>query len=186
MHPDCVKAFVAEFQREVNRLLASQDRDREALAHNLEKTQREISKLIQAIKDGVPGIAIREEMTTLEARRLELADKLENAPGPAPRLHPNLAEVYARKVTELVVALNDEKIQAEAAETLRLLIDEVRLIPADGKLDIELYGELAALLNLGANKNPQAKNPGVQVTLVAGARNHLYRTKSNWDPRAHR
>ena len=63
-----------------------------------------------------------------------------------------------------------------AAECIRRLIEEIRLVPADGKLRVELYGELAALISL-ANQHPRSKGAGVQVTLVAGARSHLYRTR---------
>jgi hypothetical protein len=45
-------------------------------------------------------------------------------------------------------------------------------VPENGKLRVELYGELAALLNL-ANGHPRSKKTGVQITLVAGARSHL-------------
>ncbi len=41
---------------------------------------------------------------------------------------------------------------------------------AGGTKTVELYGELAALINL-ANENPRSKETGVQTTLVAGARN---------------
>jgi hypothetical protein len=37
---------------------------------------------------------------------------------------------------------------AEAAECIRELIEEIQLVPENGKLKIKLYGELAALLNL--------------------------------------
>jgi len=43
-------------------------------------------------------------------------------------------------------------------------------VPEKGKFRVELYGELAALLNL-ANGHPRSKGTGVQVTLVAGACN---------------
>ena len=41
-------------------------------------------------------------------------------------------------------------------------------MPKNGTLKIELFGQLAALINL-TNKNPRSKETGVQVTLVAGA-----------------
>ncbi len=63
---------------------------------------------------------------------------------------------------------------------IRELIEEIRLVPENGKLRIELYGELAALINL-ANEHPRSKETGVQLTLVAGARNHLYRTRFNYE-----
>ncbi len=47
------------------------------------------------------------------------------------------------------------------------LIEEVRLVPENGTLKIELFGQLAALINL-TNKNPRSKETGAQVTLVAG------------------
>jgi hypothetical protein len=171
MQPELVAAFVAEFHRELNRQAAEQDGLRDRTSRDLEKAEREIRRLIEAIKAGVPGAAVKDEMTVLEARRIETLARLEAAPPSMPRLHPNLAELYRQKVINLAEALNDEHTRLEAAECIRELIEEVRLVPADGKLRVELYGELAALLNL-ANGHPRSKGTGVQVTLVAGACNH--------------
>ena len=49
------------------------------------------------------------------------------------------------------------------------------MVPEDGELKIELFGELAALVGL-ANENPRSDDRGLQVTLVAGARYQLFRT----------
>ena len=84
-----------------------------------------------------------------------------------PRLHPNIADVYRQKVANLSDALNDERTCLGAAECIRELIQEIRLVPENGKLRIELYGELAALINL-ANEQPRHKETEVQITLVAG------------------
>ena len=168
MHPELVTAFIGEFHREVNRQRAEQDGSRERTTRNLEKTQREIGRLIDAIKAGVLGIVVKDEMATLEAKRAELLAQLQAAPPSMPRLHPNLAKLYRQKVINLAEALNDEDSRLEAAECIRELIEEIRLVPEDGKLRAELYGELAALINL-ANQHPRSKGTGVQVTLVAGA-----------------
>ncbi len=173
MHPDLVKAFVDEFHSEINRLAADRDRDRECLLRNLEKTTRELKRIVQAIKDGVPALALKDEMMDLESRKLELEQMVSKAPAPIPRLHPSLADLYRRKVDDLHDALNREDTRAEAAEAIRALIDEIRLVPEGGELKIELFGELAALVGL-ANKDPQSDDRGLQVTLVAGARNQLY------------
>ncbi len=164
---ELVTAFADEFRREVNRQRAEQDHSRDRSARDLEKVEREIRRLIEAIKSGVPGAAVKDEMTALEARRVELTAMLESAPPPMPRLHPNLAELYRQKIMNLAEALNEEDTRLEAAECLRELIEEIRLVPKSGKLQVELYGELAALLNL-ANKHPRSKETGVQITLVAG------------------
>jgi hypothetical protein len=152
----------------------SESRDR--ATRDLEKTEREIARLIDAIKAGVPGAAVKDEMATLEAKRIELLAQLQAAPPSMPRLHPNLAELYRQKVVNLSEALNDDDTRQEAGECIRELIEEIRLVPDNGKLRAELYGELAALINL-ANEHPRSKGTGVQVTLVAGARFAQERTK---------
>ena len=93
------------------------------------------------------------------------------APLPAPRLHPNLATIYKEKIANLVQALNNPNTLIEANTAIRQLIERVQLIPVNGELKIELYGELAALLKLGTepkDEHPQAESEGVQLTLVAG------------------
>jgi DNA invertase Pin-like site-specific DNA recombinase len=167
MHPELVTAFIDEFRREINRQRTEQDSTRERTKRDLERTEREIRRVIEAIKAGVPGAAVKDEMAVLEARRVELYTQLEAAPPSMPRLHPNLAELYRSKVTNLAEALNDERTRLEAAECIRELIEEIRLVPENGKLRVELYGELAALINL-ANEHPRSKETGVQITLVAG------------------
>jgi hypothetical protein len=111
-------------------------------------------------------------MAALETRRSELLDQLKTAPPPVPRLHPNLAVVYREKIISLREALNAEGTRTEAAECIRGLIEEIRLVPENGKLRIELFGQLAALINL-TNQHPRSGGTGMPVTLVAGARNHL-------------
>ncbi len=181
MQPDCVKEFVAEYHRELNRLSAGRDAGKAALAAELARTRKSLRQLIEAIKAGVPGASVKDEVATLEERRVELEAKLAAAPVPAVRLHPNLAEVYRKKVADLANTLNAAGSQAEAGAALRSLIEEIQLVPVDGKLRIELAGALGALIGLALedgtkSKHPRTGGPGVQVTLVAGRRSHLYRT----------
>jgi site-specific DNA recombinase len=121
---------------------------------------------------------MKDELLALEARKVELAVVVKQAPGPAPRLHPRLADIYRDKVERLRDSLNAESTRAEAAEALRGLIEEIRLVPEEGQLQIELAGDLAGILALaaGSRKPVTADRDGLQVTLVAGTRNHLYRT----------
>jgi hypothetical protein len=86
----------------------------------------------------------------------------------------------------LAQALNDEHMRLEAAECIRELIEEIRLVPDNGKLRVELYGELAARApplqgNGGANNAgcggricSRTYHEGAKegcLRLVAGARN---------------
>jgi hypothetical protein len=117
---------------------------------------------------------MKEELLDLEARKVKLAAVLEHAPAPAPRLHPKLAEMYRQKVANLQEGLNRPELRAEAAEAIRSLIQEIRLVPENGRLEIELAGDLAGILALASGgKKPVSQGDGLQVTLVAGARNCL-------------
>ena len=142
MHPDLVKAFIDEFHREVNRLAADRDIGRDRIARDLEKTNRDLKRIVQAIKDGIPALTLKDELMELEARKLELEQMASKEPAPIPRLHPRLADLYRHKVDDLHDALNQEDTRTEASEAIRALIDEIRLIPEDGELKIELFGEL--------------------------------------------
>jgi site-specific DNA recombinase len=52
---------------------------------------------------------------------------------------------------------------------LRSLIEEVRLVPEDGVLQIEIAGALAGMLALADGRKPASLGSGLsQVTLVAG------------------
>ncbi len=53
MHPDLVKEFVAEYHREINRVAAARDSDRQAFAKELATVEREIREIIGAIKSGM-------------------------------------------------------------------------------------------------------------------------------------
>jgi site-specific DNA recombinase len=167
MHPELVKAFVEEFHREFNRLAANRDIDQDRRALDLAKVEREIKLIITAIKDGVSALTLKDELASLENRKIELGIDIEQAPAPMPRLHPNLSELYRQKIDRLHETLNQEDVQSEASEVIRSLIDEIRLMPDDGSLKIELYGDLAGMLAL-ANNSPTSENEGLQVTMVAG------------------
>ncbi len=113
------------------------------------------------------GRDMKPSLTDLEVRRRDLEKSLENAPAPIVRLHPNLADLYGQKVADLMNALNAETQRHEAPETIRGLIDEVRLVPREGKLEIELFGKLGALINL-KNGNPRFKEAGAEIPQQKG------------------
>jgi len=116
--------------------------------------------------------AVAAELDSLEARKLELEARIASDPPPPVRIHPNVAEIYRNKIENLREALDRDDARNEAAEIMRGLIDEIRLVPIDGKIEIYLVGNLAAILELCAKKNPGSIRAGAQLTVVAGARNH--------------
>ena len=174
MHPDLVKAFIAEYHTELNRLMAESERAGELWCTELNQVARQIRAIIDAIKEGIRTRSMQEELLALEARKVELETRIAEKPKPIPRLHPNLAEIYRQKVARLRDELAREETHVQAAGALRDLIECVRLVPENGKLEIELVGELAAILSLceeqrSGIRNPRRRAAGVQETMVAGA-----------------
>jgi fructose-1-phosphate kinase PfkB-like protein len=66
-------------------------------------------------------------------RRLAQLDAALATPAPSPvRLHPNIGQIYRKKVTELSTALDNPDIRAPAIEAIRSLIEQVTI--SDGRL----------------------------------------------------
>ena len=112
----------------------------------LAKVVKEIDNIVTAITQGMFHPSMKAKMDGLEAERASLEAKLAALPQTEPiAIHPGLAEIYARKVADLVSAMNEEDTRAEAADLLRGLIDKIILQPdpdAPNGHVVELYGEL--------------------------------------------
>ncbi len=172
MQPAAYQAFVDEFTREYNAKANQSEVLKVRLKADLQRTKSEIQKLIEAIKAGVPGDALKDEMQSLQDRQKKIEEDLGAVPPPAPRLHPNLAAIYKEKIANLVQALNDPNTLIEANTAIRQLIERVQLVPENGEVENRTLRRAAALLKLGTEpkkKHPQAESEGVQITMVAGA-----------------
>jgi hypothetical protein len=95
-------------------------------------------------------------------------------------LHPNLPELYRRRVEALEQALKIAEGAALAAEALRSLVDAILFYPEPGrgKYRLELRGDLAGFLYLTEDPTQKARtisgtglvcSEGL-LSLVAGAR----------------
>ena len=95
---------------------------------------------------------------------------------PVPRIHPNLAEVYRQKVARLheELELGRELRERRPQHAIRSLIEAVRLVPVEGKLPTILSSLPRPGRHPGPRKRttPKPDGRGLQITLVAGARNH--------------
>ncbi|MCV2880370.1 recombinase family protein [Sedimentimonas flavescens] len=172
LHPDLLAAFVEEFQREMRKEQHSSETERKTAEARLTKLEKEISNLIDAVANGMFHQSMTERLQALEDEKLTLRAKLDQLPEPLPvTLHPAMAEIYRAKVATLIEALNADGTRNEAADILRGLIAEIRMLPREGGgHDIELYGELGAILGLGEPRNdkPRLVVGGVSNSMVAG------------------
>ena len=179
MEPALFKEFCAEFTKEVNRLRIERGADLESWKRELERVDKELDKIVDAIVQGFPLSKLKDKSEKLEARKAELTEKLANADEPPPLLHPNMATLYAQRIGQLYDHLQDEDGRARAAETFRSLVDQVTLVPDNGELALVLRGDLAAILRFTAGKKnldflaeaEALDNLLSPVSLVAGRRN---------------
>ena len=185
MAPELFKEFAASFIAGRNAIVAQQNVKFDEAKAELSRIKARLKVLINALAEGIPARSVREEMIALEAREDELNTLLAALPPKEPALMPELAELYRQKVADLHRLLIDPSTKDEAFGIIRTLIDEVRLIPEDGKLRVELRGALAGILALSqagakTSATDASRSASVlleQVKLLAGARNHLYRTE---------
>jgi site-specific DNA recombinase len=173
MDPALFKVFAEEFAAEWNRLQAEAGAQLSRVRNERERVCRQIDRLVDALADGEPAARLTEKLKELELRRLALEHESETTSAPAPRLHPNIAEAYRRKVEELHAALRSDDA-GTARELIRGLVEAIVLWPEDGRLRVEVRGELAAILRLSgcANEKAPAGRPELlaeQIKMVAGA-----------------
>lgn len=91
------------------------------LRAELKRCDRELKKIVQAIKDGVPGSVVKDDAIRHQARKEQIQQELQSADEPVMLMHPKLAAEYRRKVRGLIAALNKENGRAEAGELIRSL-----------------------------------------------------------------
>jgi site-specific DNA recombinase len=170
MRKDLFEEFCEEFTREMNRLRMERRAGAAKVERELAKVDRELRRLVQAIKDGVPGLTLKDEFAVLEGRKADLQRRLAEPEAP-PLLHPSMSDLYREKVTGLCRVLEgDEASQAGARERIRGLIDEISLEPQEDRLGIVLKGNLAGMLRLAQDNKRPSETDGLldQIQLVAG------------------
>jgi hypothetical protein len=119
----------------------------------------------------------------LEAERAAAEKKLDTFRPPQKLVvHPNIAGLYRQQVERLEEALQEPEARAAAAEAIRSLIERIVLTQNGENLEAKLYGDLVEILAFSERGERTAKDPisgeaGSLLSVVAGKRNHLYRTE---------
>jgi site-specific DNA recombinase len=144
---------------------------RQAAEAELAKIDTRLKKLVDAIAQDVPVRTLAAEIGRLESRQDELRAKLADPAAPRVFLSPNMAALYKERVAGLHEALAAPERSQEAFEAIRTLIERVVLTPVNGKLTVDLHGQIAAILRLASGKLPNDPlgPDGEQLVMVAGA-----------------
>lgn len=88
-----------------------------------------------------------------------------------------MAELYAKKITELRSLLTDETTRPQAMDIVRTMIDRIEIHTGAerGKPNVILTDALAQILAFTQqNKTAASKGSDGRVLMVAGARNQRY------------
>ena len=167
MDTDLCAEFCKEYTAHLNRVRHDHNASLARYEKEKARLEREKAKIIQSIKDGVPGSMLKDDATRVQTRLEELAHILESTEEAAVLFHPNMAQRYHQQVRDLITALNDQQFRGEAAELLRRLIDKIVLVPdtENKELAIDLHGDLAGILSLATGR-------GLASGLGAPAANH--------------
>ncbi|MGO4917103.1 recombinase family protein [Pseudogemmobacter sp. W21_MBD1_M6] len=172
MRPEAVAAFVASVSREMNAERAEESATRARLTSERTHITRRLDGLYDAIADGLRTAGLKTRLEDMEAQLAEVDAKLA-APAPSPvRLHPQLSEIYRRKVEELSRTLADPEIRTAALETIRGLIQSVTIHETERGVQIDLDGAITALVGLAQPGAEALINSG-SVKVVAGVRFEL-------------
>ena len=150
MQPAAVEAFIAAYHQEINSGRDAEAAQRRATERQLRQVTGKLDGLYDAIADGLRSPGLMARLEALEAEKENLEQELA-APAPLNlRLHPGLRTIYRAKVEQLAVELQIPAIRDEALGLLRSLIDRVVLHhDADG-WEVELEGDISALVSLGS------------------------------------
>jgi site-specific DNA recombinase len=173
MQPEAVAQFIKMVGEEVNARNGTASAAHAQLQSERVTITRKLEGLYDAIADGLRTTGLKTKLEDLEARLTQI-DAALSVPAPTPvRLHPNLSELYRRKVAKLAVTLADPEIRTPALETIRGLIEAVTVHAAPEGITLELEGALAAMVGLAQGetaKSPLESGLGASsVEVVAGA-----------------
>ena len=174
---DLLQEFASAFHDEIVTLRRERNRDRRSKEKELAKVQRSIDRCLSFIIDGDgPMDAVREKLRQLELTKSTLKKSMEQDLQPDNiEMHPNIGQLYQRKVSEISHLLSDNASREEAISLIRSLIERIDITPGEkrGQPQVQLVGGLAAILEFAVAKQQKtatSTDSGFgRVFMVAGA-----------------
>ena len=123
---------------------------------------------------------MKPRLSERELEKVRLAASARSHPAPVVTVHPNLAESYRKRVSNVEILLQDPHLRDKAMELIRSMIETIEPTPdSEGGIAVLLRGDPARLLALcaaGENRGAQSVNDktpplgetGFRILLVAG------------------
>ena len=105
------------------------------------------------------------QLRSLEARKRDLdADLMAQQDSEGIVIHPNLPELYRKKVGKLQQALQYEATRPQVVETIRSLVDRIEILPGEarGRCEVTIVGALAQILAFAKKRPPPRREAAVR------------------------
>ena len=174
---DLLQEFASAFHDEIVKLRHERNSDRRSKEKELAKVQRSIDRCLSFIIDGDgPMDAVREKLRQLELTKSTMEKSMEHDVQPNNiEMHPNIGQLYQRKISEISHLLSDQASREEAISLIRSLIERIDITPGEkrGQPQVQLIGGLAAILEFAVAKQQKTTIPSDssfgRVFMVAGA-----------------
>ena len=180
MSPEIAARAIRICVEETNRLNSQRRATETADRAELDKVLKAIKGVLAIAEAGKGTRTLVDRLLDLEAQEDAIRARLDAAPADIPDIHPNISEIYRRKVERLAGALVDPEEREEAADALRGLIQRVVLTPGTkrGEVNAVLHGEFGTILEW-LERRESTKNDttpaafasgvsGMSVSVVAG------------------
>ena len=99
--------------------------------------QRSIERCLDFIINGDGAVdTVREKLSELERSKANIQGLIDqDTPLTKVEAHPNIGQLYQRRVEQLSTLLNDESSQQEAMTFIRSLIDRIEITPGEKRGD---------------------------------------------------
>ena len=175
MAPEAAAEAMRAYAEETNRINRERRASGASERKELAGVEKKIAAMIAVIEDGGYVRGMVDRLRELEARQDELNERLSAAPADLPDIHPNIADIYRRKVARLAEALDHPEDRDAAASAIRGLIERIVLTPGAkwAEMDAVLHGDLGTILEWAGNGRGNTKTdipmPEMSVSVVAGA-----------------
>ena len=171
LNSEYLDAFTAEFQKKVNRLRKATTSELASKKKRLSDVTPQIERIVDHIINGTGSKSITSKLGDLEAEQETLESQIVESEQKATiiPMH-NIGQVYRTKIRQLTDGLNDPAIRLKAIEAIQSLIDHIKVTPTNLDFDVELHGQLGAIMEMVSQKerSPAACATGRSSSVVAG------------------
>ena len=171
---ETMAAFAEAFYSEVKRRQTHTASQKTVVQKELLKVETGIKRCVDLLlHSDAPMESIRTTLEELESQKRALNRELSlQTEEDKIVLHPNIGELYARKIGDLKSLLQNDTTKHQATEIIRSLIERIVVSPTGqrGKSDVVLHGVLATILAYASDTAQSGMmSSGVgRVLLVAG------------------